>query len=251
MVNNSCVISGKIKDYEGVGIQSMTVTFHNNTTHEDLIDTTTSGGEFSKNLQAYPGALTEGDKIDVIVTANSYDTNSQTVTYTGQDAEIVNLKVTARLPTGTKFDKHDLQNVTHLQGMAAYRKSFTRYVNDYTLTGSFVEQSGADAVLDIPEGHVAYVTDIMMSIDGTTDNVWVQLRTNNEVEGTGATSTDIFSQFVRTKGAGPSEHIPFALPLPVRYDSSLAKSLVIAIKGGTTDNASVAIRGYIIREEYS
>ena len=66
MVNPSFVISGVVRDLDINGISAMTVTLHNLTTGNELEDTSTAGGEYSKNCQAFTGALISGDIIEVI-----------------------------------------------------------------------------------------------------------------------------------------------------------------------------------------
>ena len=183
-----------------------------------------------------------------MVSGNDYETFSKTITYTGQATLTINFDMATRLIFS--FDTTKISSKSFLDGMSTYKRAFFKYVNDYALTASFVERTTAtNEYLNIPEGYSVYITQVFIMSNGNTDDVVMELRKNSLEDGAGTSVRLNIPQFIRASVLSVPPEINLIPALKVSYNSSNARSLVMAIKGsGTADQATVGFRGYIQRE---
>lgn len=253
-------ISGTIKDLMGNPISNLTVTGINQTQNSESLTTTTNSlGEYEFNAADFNTEYVNADIVSVKTPqTGTWETSATSVTIdTTDDGAIVNFTLLGShgpMRDGPKA----IDMKTFEEGMAQSRRDFWIGADDLDvvdLTAAYTALNGISTLpnlavtaryLTLNSGEVAYITQVFIGADGTTDRAIVKIAKNSASDGSG-TSIALTREMVgSSNGAKDYKLSPV---LRVAYDVNYAKSVVLIYRGtGTTDDLIASFRGYIVRE---
>lgn len=239
------LIAGKCKDAFGNGVGGITVTVSDDRLNETLSTTSASNGEWSTNLGDLTGQWLDKDNISSTANGAGYRSVSRGYTLVkgdedlniNQDFVMATVENTSRLWDRASFDG--------LVTMSRIGASYMKGAEDYTLTSSFVNQTADGEFLEIPQGSSAYITGLYAGTSADSE-VAVEFRSaSNEDPSLAGTTTTKHGRAIMASSNG-NGFIPISPPIKIRYNASNARSVVIALKGGTGDASTVSFAGFIL-----
>lgn len=248
MPNSPFTVAGITKDAFGNVVSGAVVTVSNDNRGggESVSSTSDTSGEWSVNLSSLTTQWVDSDVLSIVVVRSGFNSTSRNYTIVVDDSTELNINQNFVMILTNPFrDPVHNSVMTFGQAMSKNRQAFWKGAEEYTMTASFVPQTGTDEYLEIPQNHVAYIAQIFIGTNGNTDPVHVKINKNSSEKGTG-TSVQVGKEITISK-AGPTPP-KFVTPIRIPYNSDSAKSIVLSIKGGTTDKATVSIMGYILAE---
>ena len=251
--NTNFIIAGIASDGFGNSISGVAVVVSDDTLGERLTDQTDSNGEFSVNLADLNSQWADGNGISVIATRANYSDFSRTYTLVatdgGDDDPGTNLNSEQNIfmaKEETPINYIDDSKMSFGEAMSKIKRAFWKGVEEYTLTAAFVNRRGVDEFLEIPQGHTAYITQLLTGADDATDDYHVKFMKNAGEAADGA-AVQVGREI--SFNAGTNGNIKFKEPIRVTYNSSNARAVQLSIKGGgTASKVSISFKGFILKE---
>src|SRR3990167_7689847 len=226
-------ISGICRDAFGNTKSGVSITVSNDVLNEILTTTSNNVGQW-----------TNGDGISIACSLSGYQTIKRGYTLVEGDTAL-NTKqdfVMMRIEhIGPAFDK---TSADFLLDMARVERSFMKGPEEYTLTTSLVNRTGTDEFLEIPQDHSAFITGLYAGTNNASEVVIEFRKASNEDPSRSGTTFTKIGRAIMVTGAGGSTYIPIEPAIKVSYSSTNAKSLIVALKGGTGDGATVIFTGF-------
>ena len=239
-------ISGICRDAFGNTKSGVSITVSNDVLNEILTTTSNNVGEWNIDLGDMTGQWTNGNGISIAGSLSGYQTVKRSYTLVEGDTAL-NTKqdfVMMRIEhIGPAFDK---TSADFLLDMARVERSFMKGPEEYTLTTSLVNLTGTDEFLELPQGHSAFITGLYSGTSDVSEVVIEFRKASNEDPSQGGTTFTKIGRAIMVTGAGGSTYIPIEPAIKVSYSSTNAKSLIVALKGGTGDGATVIFTGFLI-----
>src|SRR3990167_6678434 len=246
--NTPFQIAGRTLDAFGNVVGSVSIIVSDDRLNERVTDVSDSNGNFSVNPADLPSQWQANDIITTIGKKGSYTTFKRIYTLTAVTEETlaVNqdlLMVKEEAP----FNPADDAKMSFGEAMAKSKRAFWKGIEEYTLTGGWVERkSSTDEYLEIPQGHTAYINQLITGADDATDDYHIRILKNSAETADGA-SIQVGREL--SFNAGTNGNIRFEEPIRITYNSTNARSALLAIKGGgTTSKVSASFKGFILRE---
>lgn len=259
------VIEGTVKKLNNLpedGVQIKVFNIDTGETHkygdsgwENLV--TDEKGEYAVDMEDFD-TYSAGQKVNVILGDgqwSKYERVAKTHTIGSGGGGTLNFDYIFRKKIGKSMSTDGFLMRSFRHGMVASKQDFFKKVNDadaVSLATTFANATSAGQFLEIPAGYSAYVTEVYVGADGTTDKVFLALAANSGSNGKGADNTVVTGEILydsNLAGFG-GQHLVFSQPVRVPYVADTSESVVMRFKGsGTTDDLVAWFKGYIIKEE--